>query len=95
MLAITLPIYLLGFPTLSPMGMDKEANLTTIYASIFHFVGLTILVLTGKISVTAIIILTTCSECIVLFSRIVYVIIGSRRMKRAGQENQPSKESAS
>ena len=92
MLALTLPIYLLGFPTLSPMNMDKEANLTTIYASVFHFIGLTILVLTGKISVAAIVILTTCSEFIVLVSRIIYVVIGSRRMKTKKNNHSPDKE---
>lgn len=81
LLFLTLPIYLLGFPTLGALGLIKETNLTTIYAAVFHVIGLGILILTGHLTFIAVSILTCVSECIVLGTRIYYLMIGLKRKR--------------
>lgn len=81
MILITLPIYILGFPTLGAMNMMKEANLTVIYAAVFHAIGLAVLFITGNLNFIAVAALTCCSEGVVLISRIIYVLIGSKKKK--------------
>ena len=83
MIIITLPIYILGFPTLGAMNMMKEANLTTIYAAVFHIIGLTVLFATDNLTFIFVALLTCLSECVVLTSRIYYVVKGIKR-KKAG-----------
>lgn len=73
LLIIGLPTYLLGFPTLGPLGMDKKANSSVIYSSIIHFIGLTVLMLTKTISMENVAILTVISETIILGLRIYYL----------------------
>ncbi len=84
MVLITLPIYILGFPTLGAMNMMKEANLTVIYAAVFHAIGLATLFITGHMNFIAVSYLTCCSEGVVLISRIVYVVKGNKRKKQNG-----------
>ncbi len=81
MILITLPIYILGFPTLGAMNMMKEANLTVIYAAVFHAIGLCVLFATGHMNFIDVSLLTCCSEGVVLVSRIIYVINGNKRKK--------------
>lgn len=71
-----LPIYLLGFPVLGAMGKMKEANLATIYASIYHILMLGILLILDKLSFNNVALLTCTSEAIVLILRIKYIIEG-------------------
>ena len=47
---ITLPNYILGFPTMSAMGKTKHANYSTIIGSVFHVCLLGILWLTGNMT---------------------------------------------
>ena len=47
---ITLPNYILGFPTMTAMGKTKHANYSTIVGSIFHICLLGVLWLTGNLS---------------------------------------------
>lgn len=74
LLIISLPIYILGFPTLGPLGMDKKANHSVIYSSIFHFIGLAFLMLTKTITMEKVAILTIFSETIVLVLRVYYIL---------------------
>lgn len=76
MMLITLPIYLLGYPTLGAMNMLKEANLTVVYAAIYHAIGLIILCATGNLNGVAVSLLTCTSETVVLISRSIYVYLG-------------------
>jgi PST family polysaccharide transporter len=75
---ITLPLYLLGFPVLGAMGKMKEANMSVVYAAIFHMVGLGVLFAIGSLNFISVAILTCGSEAIVLTLRIFYVFIGKR-----------------
>lgn len=86
LMVITLPIYLLGFPTLGAMNMMKEANYTVIYAAVFHITGLALLYFTGYLYFIPVSILTCCSEMVVLTTRTYYVLKGRKRL-REGKAN--------
>ncbi len=47
---ITLPNYILGFPTMTAMGKTKHANYSTIIGSVFHICLLGVLWLTGNMT---------------------------------------------
>lgn len=72
--AITLPSYIFGFPVLSPMGLAKYANISTIVGSIVQLVNLMILFLSGYLNVRTICIATCITETIVLLFRVIIVI---------------------
>lgn len=78
MIVITLPIYLLGYPTLGAMNMMKEANITVMFAAVYHIIGLFVLHLFGALRPVPVSLLTCTSELVVLISRIIYVYIGWR-----------------
>ena len=82
MVPITLPIYLLGFPTLGALNMMKEANLTIVYAAVYHIIGLIILFLIGQFNFMPVAILTVSSEVVVLISRSIYAYRGFKRLER-------------
>lgn len=86
LMVITLPIYLLGFPTLGAMNMMKEANYTVIYAAVFHMIGLAVLYLTGHLYFIPVSILTCCSEMVVLTTRSYYVYKGRKRLREGKNE---------
>lgn len=86
LMIITLPIYLFGFPMLGAMDMMKEANLTVIYAAVFHIIGLCFLYAIGHLSFIPVAILTCCSEMVVLTTRVIYIFIGKRRIKKKGKQ---------
>ncbi len=71
--AITLPQYLLGFPTLSALGGAKAANTSVVVASVFHMVALAGLFVLGWLNTVNIVILTFITESIVLLYRIIAV----------------------
>ncbi len=86
LLFITLPVYIMGYPTLGAMNMMKEANLSVIYASGFHIIGMAVLVLTGSLGFISISLLTFLTECVVLTLRIIYCIKGTKRLKAEMEE---------
>lgn len=71
--AITLPSYIFGFPVLSPMGLAKYANISTIVGSIVQVVNLLILFLFGVLNVKTICIATCITETVVLSFRVIVV----------------------
>ncbi len=73
LLFMTLPTYLLGFPTMTPLGLKKEANFSVIFASIYHIVIVFILFVVKKLNVNSICILTITTEFLVLLIRVVYI----------------------
>ncbi|MBC2327081.1 oligosaccharide flippase family protein [Listeria booriae] len=72
-IAITPLVYMLGFPTLSPMGLAKHANLSTVVSAIVQLVGLSILFLTGTFSVQTLCMMTVLSQFTVLVYRVFIV----------------------
>ena len=77
---ITLPSYLLGFPTMSPLGLKNEANLSVIVAASIHLVIIGILYIYKILNIYSICILTIFTEFIVLGLRI-YFILRKRSVK--------------
>ncbi|MBC2005343.1 oligosaccharide flippase family protein [Listeria booriae] len=71
--AITPLVYTLGFPTLSPMGLAKHANLSTVVSAVVQLVGLSILFLTGTFSVQTLCMMTVISQFTVLAYRVFIV----------------------
>lgn len=47
---ITLPSYILCFPTLTAMGLTEHANYSVIFGSVLHMVNLAILYFTGHMN---------------------------------------------
>ncbi len=66
---IALPGCLLGFPTLSALGLYKEVNITNFITAVFHIVGLIILYFVNSISIYTIAILTCCTEWLLVIVR--------------------------
>ncbi|MBC2105737.1 oligosaccharide flippase family protein [Listeria booriae] len=71
--AITPLVYMLGFPTLSPMGLARHANLSTVVSAVVQLVGLSILFLTGTFSVQTLCMMTVLSQFTVLVYRVFIV----------------------
>lgn len=68
------PGTLLGFPTLSPMGLAKHANISTILGAIIQISALIVIHFTIGISATALCILTCATEVFMCGYRAVIVI---------------------
>ena len=73
-LFITLPVYLLGFPTLSPLGGAKAVNQSVIVASIFHVAALSTAFACGFLNIYSVVLLTFCTEMIILLYRSLAVV---------------------
>lgn len=80
-LIVTLPNYLLGFPTMSAMGIPKLVNLTTILGTVFHILCLAVLLLTGSFSLVSLCLLTGCTETFILLCRIFLIWKNREKMK--------------
>lgn len=87
---ITLPNYILGFPTLTAMGKTKHANYSTIVGSVFHIVLLGLLWLTDNLtSSRAYISLAwsvSATESVILIYRII-VIYKFRHLMKGTKED--------
>jgi PST family polysaccharide transporter len=77
---ITLPEYLLGFPVLGAMNRMKDANLSVIFAAIYHIIGLVLLYYLGNCNFISIALLTCSTELFVLIYRSVCVYKGAKQL---------------
>lgn len=71
---LTLPSYLLGYPVLGAMGRMKEANLSVVFAAIFHTSVLIILFISSNLTITNVVLATIISELLVLGIRVYFII---------------------
>ena len=71
---MALPSYLLGFPTMTPLGLKKEANSSVIYGSIYQLLGIGILYLLKILNINSICILTITTELLILLIRIFFIV---------------------
>jgi PST family polysaccharide transporter len=78
-IAISSAVYILGFPILTPMGLARYGNFSTIAASIFHVSILLFLIFTKRFTVENVCYLTCASELLVLLFRI-HVIWKNRHL---------------
>jgi len=70
MTLIVVPTTMIGYPFLAALGQPQYANMSIVYGSINHFIGLGFLYMMDWINVYSILILTMLTELIVLFIRI-------------------------
>ncbi|MFJ8512850.1 oligosaccharide flippase family protein [Lysinibacillus xylanilyticus] len=73
-LIFSFPAMVLGFPVLGAIGKVKETTITTIISSLFHIMGLVVLVVSGKFTVINIAILRSITEFILLATRGYYIL---------------------
>ena len=73
MIIFTLPIYLLGFPTLGAMGIPKYANFSIYTGTIIHIINLTFLIFTGNLNMVTLTISSSLAEAGILIHRIIAI----------------------
>lgn len=83
---VTLPNYILGFPTLGAMGLSKYANYSVVFGSVLHVCNLLILFLTGNVNMVTLAVLVSVAESAILIFRIV-VIVRNRHLMRPVEES--------
>lgn len=70
---ITLPNYILGFPTLGAMGLNKYANYSVIFGSAVQAVNLLILYFSGHMNMVTLALLVSLAEASILIFRICVI----------------------
>ncbi len=78
---ITLPSYMLGFPTLGAMGLNKEANNSILIGSIIHIINITFLLITNNINLITLAMSTTMAELVILIYRVMIIYYHRRKIK--------------
>ena len=68
-----IPAIFLGYPFLAAFGYPKYANITVVYGSLFHIVGLISLALFNYINIYSVSSMVILTESVVFFTRIHYV----------------------
>lgn len=71
---VTLPSYVLGFPTLGAMGLSKQANYSVVFGSVLHIVNLAVLLMTKNVSMVTLAVLVSVAECAILLYRIAVIV---------------------
>ena len=75
------PNYILGFPTLSPMGLVKYANISVAFGTVIYLAGVAVCWFTVGINLISLCVLTSLTEFSILAFRLV-VILKNRRLLR-------------
>lgn len=73
MIIMVLPIYVLGFPTMTPLGLERDANLSVVIGAIIQSLGLVGLCCTNELNIKSICYATCFSEFSVLVYRVVKI----------------------
>ena len=84
--AVILPSYILGFPTLGAMGLSRYANYSVVFGSCLHIVNLAVLYFTGRLSMVTLGILVSVAETAILVFRIVIILKNRQLMKTQNWE---------
>ncbi len=83
---VILPSYILGFPTLSAMGLSKYANYSVVFGSALHVFNLLVLYFTGHMNMVTLGALVSVAEIAILLFRVT-VIWKNRALLRVKQED--------
>ncbi len=70
---VVVPSILLGYPFLAALGYAKYANMSVIYGSIFHLLGLGMLILLKQVSIYNVALLVIATEVLVFSIRLYWV----------------------
>ena len=83
---VILPSYILGFPTLSAMGLSKYANYSVIFGSALHIINLLALYFSGHMNMVTLGCLVSIAETVILLFRVVVILKNRDRLKPGEQE---------
>lgn len=83
---ITLPNYILGFPTLTAMGLSKYANYSVVFGSALHICNLLVLWCTGSMNMVTLAALVSVAEFAILLFRIAVIVKYRDRMRPQKEE---------
>lgn len=78
---VILPSYILGFPTLTAMGLSKYANYSVIAGSVLHVCILAMLFITDSLNMITLGYTVSISEAAILLYRIVVIVKNRHLMK--------------
>ena len=70
---VVVPTILIGYPYLGALGYAKYANLSVVFGSIIHLLGLTLFILLHKVNIYNIAFMVVLTELIVFIQRIFWV----------------------
>ena len=70
---IVVPSILMGYPFLGALGFAKYANISVIYGSIFHLLGLGLLILVKQVTIYNVALLVVATETLVFSIRLYWV----------------------
>jgi PST family polysaccharide transporter len=70
---LIVPSILLGYPYLGALGFSNYANLSVVYGSIFHIIGLIILIIFDKLNIYNVALMVFATESLVLATRIHWI----------------------
>ena len=70
---VILPSYILGFPTLSAMGLSKYANYSVVFGSVLHVINLLVLYFTGHMNMVTLGAMVSVAEIAILLFRIAVI----------------------
>lgn len=70
---VILPSYILGFPTLSAMGLSQYANYSVVFGSTLHVFNLLVLYFTGNMNMVTLGALVSVAEIAILLFRVVVI----------------------
>lgn len=80
-IVITLPNYVLGFPTLVPMGLAKHANYSVIVGAFVQLALLITLAVLNIFSIYSLCIITVISEFSTFLYRLIIVLVHRKSFK--------------
>ncbi len=83
---VTLPNYILGFPTLSAMGLSRWANYSVMVGSAVHIVNLMLLYVTGNMNMVSLALMVSVAEIVILLIRVVVIVIHWDKMREVEHE---------
>lgn len=86
LLPIVFPSYVIGYPGLTPLGLQNVANTSVMFGACCQIAGLVIGYLLGMLSVNYVALLTCLTEFFVLSIRLVAFSRRLRRRSNAGQD---------
>lgn len=81
LVVLALPVYLCGFPILTPLGLARFANFSVIIASCFHILQLIVLFFTNHLTAETVCIATCLTECVVFGIRLYVILTRNRRVR--------------
>ncbi len=82
---VILPSYILGFPTLTAMGLTKYANYSVVFGSVLHIFNLVVLYFSGHLNMVTLGILVSVAETAILGFRVAVILTHKNRWKEQSE----------